>query len=198
MAVPPMTLFIKKCIYWKISLPLSTIKNHDPMIYVRLIKIYMIDFYGSNLWNLYDKFTQKFFTSWNRMIRNVFKLPYNSHRYLIEPISGITHLKTMLSDRFFKFYDSVMNCNKKLTRELAHIQSRDCRSDFGRNISNMCREMGTLSFLNIKKGDIKYFPIKEDDKWRVPRLRELLQQNIYSINPDLIQIENLINYISTS
>ena len=104
----------------------------------------------------------------------------------------------MLSERFLKFYDSVMNCNKKLTRELAHIQSRDCKSDFGRNISNMCREMGTLSFLNIEKGDIKYFPIKEDDKWRVPRLRELLQQKIYNINPDLIQIENLINYISTS
>ena len=62
----------------------------------------------------------------------------------------------------------------------------------------MCSKKGTLSFVNIKKGDIKYFPIKEDDKWRVPRLRELLQQNIYNINPDLIQIENLINYISTS
>ena len=192
------TVYKKNVFIGKFHSLCQLLKNHDPLIYVRLIKIYMIDFYGSNLWNLYDKFTQKFFTSWNRMIRNVFKLPYNSHRYLIEPISGITHLKTMLSDRFLKFYDSVMNCNKKLTRELAHIQSRDCRSDFGRNISNMCREMGTLSFLNIKKGDIKYFPIKEDDKWRVPRLRELLQQNIYNINPDLIQIENLINYISTS
>ena len=153
------------------------LKNKDPMIYIKLIKVYLIDFYGSNLWNFYDKYSQKFYTSWNRMIRNVFNLPYNSHRYLIEPISGIPHLKTMIVDRFLKFYNSILNCNKFITRNLANIQSKDCRSDFGRNINNICREKNTLLFSNVRKGDIKYFPITENDKWRVPILKELLQRN---------------------
>ena len=81
------------------------------------------------------------------MIRNVFNLPYKSHRYLIEPVSGIPHLKTMIVDRFIKFHDSLLNCNKLITRNLAFIQANDFRSDLGRNINNICRESKNLVFL---------------------------------------------------
>ena len=117
--------------------------------------MYLIDFYGSNLWNLYDKSTEKFYTTWNKMIRNVFNLPFNTHRYLIEPISGINHLKTMLTDRFIKFHDSILKCEKNITRNLAILQAKDCRSDFGRNIYSICREKGTQFFKDISKGHIK-------------------------------------------
>ena len=71
------------------------VKKKDPEIYMRLK--FVIDFYGSNTWNLYDKSILKFYyITWNR-IRNVFNLPYKTHRYLIEPISGIPHPKTMLT-----------------------------------------------------------------------------------------------------
>ena len=153
--------------------------------------MYLIDFYGSNLWNFYDKFSQKFYTSWNRMIRNVFNLPYKSHRYLIEPVSGIPHLKTMIVDRFIKFHDSLLNCNKFITRNLAFIQANDCRSDFGRNINNICRESKNLVFSNVSKGDIKYFPINDNDKWRVPILKQLLHCNKLTSPPN-----DEINYLN--
>ena len=174
------------------------LKNKDPIIYVKLIKVYLIDFYGSNLWNFYDKSSQKFYTSWNRMIRNVFSLPYKTHRYLIEPVSGIPHLKTMVIDRFIKFHDSIVNCNKVITRNLAFIQAKDCRSDFGRNINNICRESNTLLFSNVKKGAIKYFPISDIEKWRVPFLKELLQRNQLFIPLNDDEINFLIECIACS
>ena len=160
--------------------------------------MYLIDFYGSNLWNFYDKFSLKFFTFWNRMIKNVFHLPYKSHRYLIEPISEIPHLKTMIVDRFIKFYDSIINCNKLITRNLAFIQAKDCRSDFGRNINNICRENNTLLFSNVRKGDIKYFPISDNEKWRVSFLKELLHSNQLFIPLNDDEINFLIDFVACS
>ena len=113
------------------------------------------------------------------MIRYVFNRPFNTHRYLIEPISGINHLKTMLTDRFIKFHDSILKCEKNITRNLAILQAKDCRSDFGRNIYNICREKGTQFFKDISKGDIKYFPISFQDEWRVSILKELLESKFY-------------------
>ena len=100
------------------------IKKKDPEIYVRLIKVYLIHFYGSNLWNLYDKSTKKFYTTWYKMIRNVINRPFNTHRYLIEPISGVNHLKTKLTDRFIKFHDSILKCEKNITRNIARFYNK--------------------------------------------------------------------------
>ena len=68
------------------------LEHKDPIVYIKLIKVYLIDFYGSNLWNFYDVACQKFLTCWNRTIRNIFNLPFNRDRYLIQPNSGIAHL----------------------------------------------------------------------------------------------------------
>ena len=173
------------------------LKQKDPIVYIKLIKVYLIDFYGSNLWNFYDAACQKFFTCWNRMIRNIFNLPYNSHRYLIQPISGMPHLKTMVYDRFLKFHDSVMNCNKKITKSLARLQAQDCRSDFGRNIRNLCNENKTFNFSENKKGDITYFPVSIENQWRVNLLKELLSPVVY-INLTYDERKILIDWVSTS
>ena len=57
-----------------------------------------------------------------------------------------------------KFHDSILKCDKSITRNLAILQAKDCRSDFGTNIYNLCCEKCTQFFSDIKKGDIKYFP----------------------------------------
>ena len=58
----------------------QVLKHKDPRIYIKLINIYFCDFYGSNLWNLFSKSAEKFYTMWNKMVRFVFKLPFMSHR----------------------------------------------------------------------------------------------------------------------
>ena len=181
------------------------LKNKDPVVYIKLIQVYLIDFYGSNLWNFYDNATAKFYTSWNRMIRNVFNLPYNSHRYLIEPISGIPHLKCMIINRFIKFYNSILKCNKSITKHIAFIQALDCRSDFGRNIQNICNETKVFNFSDITRENIKYFPASPNDEWKVNILKELLNPNKFDIiftNRDVnlsnMEIKLLVDFLSTS
>ena len=67
---------------------------------------------------------------------------------------------------------------------MAIIQANDCRSDFGRNINNICRDSNNLAFSNVNKGDIKYFPIKDNEKWRVSILKQLLYNNKLSLPPN--------------
>ena len=139
------------------------------------------------------------------MIRNVLNLRYNCHIYLIEPISGIPHLKCMIINRFIKFYNSILKCNKSITKHIAHIQALDCRSDFGRNIQNLCNETKILNFSDIKRKDVKYFPVSPIDEWRVNILNELLNPrkfNIkftrFDINLSNIEIKLLVDFISTT
>ena len=100
----------------------QVLHNKDPIVYMKLIQIYMTHFYGSNLWNLFSPSVEKLFTTWNNMIRTIFKVPRMTHRCLIEVISGSMHLKTLLVNRFLKFYHSLSASVKPIINKLKSTQ----------------------------------------------------------------------------
>ena len=71
----------------------------DPIVFTKLVSIYLTSFYGSNLWDLYDKTSESLFKCWNIMVRMNWDIPRNTHKYLIEPISQNCHLKINLVKR---------------------------------------------------------------------------------------------------
>ena len=83
-----------------------------PDVRTKLFFIYTTSFYGSNLYDLYNRNTEKLFTTWNKTIRLNYDLPYLTHRYLIEPVTNNYHLKTLLCSRFMKFSDTLNNCKE--------------------------------------------------------------------------------------
>ena len=97
-----------------------------------------------------------------------------------------------------KFYSSFFPSDKKLISNLRLCQENDSRSTFGRNIRNICIRNETTTFLKCKKFALKYFPMKEEDKWRVNVLKELKQidvndhRNLFSEN----EIKEMIEYIA--
>ena len=111
----------------------------------------------------------------------------------------------MIINRFIKFYNSILKCNKSITKHIAHIQALDCRSDFGRNIQNICNETKVFNFSDITREHIKYFPVSPNDEWRVNILKELLNPNKFDIiftNRDVnlsnMEIKLLVDFLSTS
>ena len=117
----------------------------------------MSHFYGSNLWNLFD--IDNIYIAWNKVIRIVFNLPYRTHRYLLEPYSGFTHLFSLLTNRFLKFYETLFYWDKNVIRNLRIIQENDCRSTFGINIRNICMRNNTENIL-----------IAENSEWNISQL----------------------------
>ena len=59
--------------------------------------------YGSVLWNLHGKEANMLYNTWSTSIRKIFDLDRRTHRYLIEPISGMEHLKCAIQKRFITF-----------------------------------------------------------------------------------------------
>ena len=172
------------------------LKVQHPIVFMNLIMVYLSHFYGSNLWNLFS--IDDMYTAWNKVIRTVFNLPYCTHRYLLEPLSNFTHLFSLLTNRFIKFYSSLYFSNKKVVSNLRVCQQNDCRSTFGLNISNICLANDTVDIFQCTKNGVKYFPIDEADKWRVYILKELfeLKQNKH-LTLDLLnsnEIDIWINY----
>ena len=72
---------------------------------LKLYDIYNCDFYGSNLWDLYSRDVQKLLNSWNIAIRILIDLPRETHRYFIEPISNIPHIKKSFMPSFCSICD---------------------------------------------------------------------------------------------
>ena len=149
--------------------------NIDPLVYTRLVSVYLTSFYGSNLWDLYDNVTQKLFSSWNIMVRMLFNIPRNTHRYLIEPISGNSHLKIQLIKRFIKFSITLSKCEKPHLRYLHEIKQHDFRSVYGRNCKNICKETGVDIIQDASILDIKYQSVPPEEEYRLSLIKELFE-----------------------
>ena len=65
----------------------------DSSVMMRLYEIYTQSFYGSNLWDLFGSNCDKIYRAYNVTVRQTFKVPRETHRYLIELISECIHPK---------------------------------------------------------------------------------------------------------
>ena len=70
----------------------------------------------------------KLLNSWNIAIRILFDLPRETHRYFIESISNVPHIKTVLCTRFVQFVTSLSNCPKLFIRLLVNLSKHDLRT----------------------------------------------------------------------
>lgn len=174
------------------------IKSQKPIVFLKLINIYLSHFYGSNLWYLFD--CDPLYITWNNVIRNIFNLPRCSHRYLIEPVSQCPHLKCMLTNRFIKFYNTLYNSDKLVINNLRSIQQSDARSTFGANILKLCISNNDFNPLNLNKNSLKYHEIPEDQIWRVDIIKEIVDVLHYNLEIDFnnTDLKLILNYVAGS
>ena len=149
----------------------------EPEVMVRLLNIYTTSYYGSVLWDLYSPEVTKIYSSWNVTMRKIFRLPWTTHRYLIEPISCTRHPKTMLTGRMMKFMESLRTSSKSSVRYLVNSVVDDRRTLVGRTVSRIAKECdisrGSLTSRDGYK--VKYFGIPAENEWKVSILLELLK-----------------------
>ena len=164
----------------------------NPVVKMRLISIYASSFYGSSLWNLFDGHCDRVYTAWNNCIRDVFKIPRTSHRYLVEELSEHLHPKVMLSSRFLKYHQTLQKSSKTSIRYLHQISSQNMMTTFAKNLSNIenCLEV-VISRLSCDKlkNSMKYCTVPQDQTWRVALLKDLLELKWNTVEIDLVSEE---------
>ena len=172
----------------KVNSLLQEFHHVDPEVMVRLLNIYTTSFYGSVLWDLYSPEVTRIYSAWNVTIRKVFKLPWATHRYLIEPISGTKHPKILLTSRMLTFMESLMNCSKGSVRYLANVVFDDRRTKVGQSVSKIAKDCdtcrGSLTSRNV--ASLEYFRIPEENKWKISILEELMSaRNGHAVIPEV-------------
>ena len=146
----------------------------EPSVYLMLINVYLLSLYGSSLWDLGAVVTDKVNKTWNSLIRQIFSLPLQTHRYMLNSISEVRHLKVRLMNRFKNFYMQLKNSNRAEVLHLLRLQERDLRSVFGRNCSLVCNLTHSLSVSDADLNSISVHPVPVGEEWKCEFLKELL------------------------
>ena len=140
-------------------------------------RVFNSHFYGSVLWNLYEKESNMLFNSWSTSVRKMFRVDRKTHRYLIEPISKMPHIRSGLIQRSIGFMKRFVTSRKSVLGYAFEIFSKDCRSTTGSNLRNILLETEAYRFEDLVLKDlrkIKFMPVPDEERWRIPIIQDLL------------------------
>ena len=155
-----------------------------PQTKLRINNTYNCHFTGSPFWDLFGQDALKLEKTWNVSVRQMFSLPRESHRYLIEPVSENLHLKKLLLLRFMSFLRQIKSSAKSVPKDLLRVIENDTRSTTGNNIRNILRLTQRVKIEDVSKHDIQnicYCPIPNNEEWRIPFIKEIIEARNSSV-----------------
>ena len=148
-----------------------------PKTKIEINSIFNSHFTGSPLWDLFCREAEMMYNSWNKSIRIMLGVPLNTHRFFLEPLSGLNHLKFTLISRFLGFLSQIEKSQKSLPKILLQLIKQDCRSVTGSNLRNILLlsnkdDVSKLTHTEVR--NMIYMPVPEQNEWKVNILDELI------------------------
>ena len=133
------------------------------------------------MWDLFSPSCERLYKAWNVAVRLAWNVPRETHRYLIEDISGCLHPKVMLASRLVKFVEQLKSSMKMGVRVLASLAVNDQRTVLGQNLLKVSRECSS-DVMNLTpalvKNNLNYFPVPIEESWRIGPIREILDDQV--------------------
>ena len=113
------------------------------------------------------------------VIRTIFNLPRDSHRYFIENISKCEHLMTTIFKRYLGFVNNLLGSSKKCLSFLAKVTLNDAGSLTAQNIKLIEDKTGLKDILSVPPSLVSenfiYNEVPNGEEWRVSFVEELIQ-----------------------
>ena len=107
--------------------------QHD--VIARLFKSHCCSFYGSQAWRIDSPDYKRICISWNKSVRNILRLPYTTHTWILGPLLGQPHIHCQLQQRTLRFLCSIQNNNNILVSACWKYGSNNANSPLGYNIA---------------------------------------------------------------
>jgi hypothetical protein len=142
--------------------------------------------------------------TWNVAMRLMLDIPRESHRYLIEPLSNVVHIKTILVKRFLTFLEQIRKSEKSASKFLLETILHDARSTTGSNLRNILLKTDKSDVSELVPDDafqLKYHPIQSEEQWRLPFIFDIIeakndQMSIPNISDS--DLEEMLTVLCTS
>jgi len=106
-----------------------------------LLYSYCSSLYGSELWDLSFSTIVVLCFSWRRALKNVWKLPSNTHGDLMYALSCVRPIEVELKCTVLNFVLNCLNSDVGLVRSVTRhvISSLGCQSPIGKNLVSCCQ-----------------------------------------------------------
>ena len=131
-------------------------------------------------------------------------LPVDTHKYLIEPLSGTPHLRKLLVKRFVSFIKQIESSDKIAAKDLLRVIRNDTMSVTGNNLRLVLLSLDRWSLKEVHSNDIDklwYYDIPDNEKWRIHMITELMgsKMNEYEVEGFTeSEIDELLNHLCSS
>ena len=171
---------------------------------VKINLIYNSHFTGSVLWDLFSKECIMIENAWNVSVRKMFNIPRQTHRYLIQPMTKVPHIKTILIRRFLRFTEQLERCPKRIVGDLLNLVKYNVNSVTVSNLSQIMALCNKSSIIKLEVFDsnlVKYHPTPIEEGWRIDILRELIDTRFNCCVIDgfsTSELDDIMEYVCTS
>ena len=158
-------------------------------------EIYNSHFTGSPLWDLHGSQVKSLESSYNLAVKNMFGLPLATHRGLICPITGRSHLRNILFLRFVNFVKQIKITQKRIPKMLLNHILDDVNSITGNNIRKILLMTDKFTIDDVRKCDIMKIPYHSTENYLDWKLKILTE--IIDIKEGCLDIEDFdISYLN--
>jgi hypothetical protein len=165
-----------------------------PKTKIKINSIYNSHLSGSCLWDLFSKEAVQLENTWNVSMRLMMDLPRETHRRLIEPLSGVKHVKFLMLKRFLTFIEQIRKSSKKASNSLLESILHDTRSITGSNLRNILLMTDKLNVRDLGPYDIdkmEYHPLPDEEKWKISIIQEIIDEKNGRLKIDNLTEEEL-------
>ena len=133
----------------------------------------------------------------------MYDLPLATHRFFIEPLSGVPHLSRILVRRYLSFIEKIKKSSKVALNQLLEMVMRDVRMTTGANLRFIMIQTGLNRVEDLKAGkvDFEYHKIEKTDEWKIGFVKELgnvKQEELKVAGMVYEELDEILEYLCTS
>ena len=134
--------------------------------------------YGSTLWNINCEEHHKLTRSWNTAVKMVWDLPPPTHKNLLEPLSPVPHLESVLTGRYIGFLQSLAQSCKSVVQLLFHSCYGNIGTNTGQNLKYLKNKHNIVSLKTLisEKNQIKklkLYTLPSEESWKLNIIEEI-------------------------
>ena len=153
----------------------------SPQVLTYLYSAFCLSLYGCALWNVSSKHIQALEISFNKILRRIWNLPYNSHTRIVQQTAGLSSVFNLILKRCNSLFKMSQKCSSLFVKNI-FLKSSTCCFTF-------------LGF-NLHCGHLYLKSYSVSDKFRSQAIRDLrLAQSFLSLPRSFI--DSVIHSLAT-
>ena len=126
---------------------LETLPEACPEDLLHLNRLYCGDLYGSSIWDLKEKETNKLMNCWGVSVKDAFKLPRQTHKNIAESLVKMTTMREEIMARGVRFIRNILSSPSMEVRVVGRLLLNDVRSTIGSNLDTINKCVGGQSLI---------------------------------------------------